>query len=137
MSMECKVGSLTERQAAALTFLAEGGTCDEMALIWDIDLVAARSLVRRARESLGADTIAQAVALVEVEQRLTARQLECVRMLAVGYTFAQIGRRLGIAKNVVDAHLRAARERLGARTNTHLVAVAARRGLLSQRPAGR
>lgn len=64
--------------------------------------------------------------------RLTARQLECLRLLAAGYRPPEIARRLYIADRTLKTDLKHLREALGARTTPHAVAIGYQRGLLTR-----
>ena len=55
---------------------------------------------------------------------LTARQLHCVRLLAEGHLYDQIGSQLGISQKTVGDIVRTAVREIGARRPSHLVAVA-------------
>lgn len=59
------------------------------------------------------------------------RQLELLRYLAGGYTYAQIGRRMGISCNSVRVKAHKLYGRLGVRNSAHAVAVGYQRGLLA------
>ncbi len=62
---------------------------------------------------------------------LTSREAEVLTLLAEGFTYEEIGRRLGISSETVRTHLQKASERLGASTRTHAVATAIRLGLIA------
>ncbi|WHM30257.1 helix-turn-helix transcriptional regulator [Streptomyces sp. BPPL-273] len=55
---------------------------------------------------------------------LTVRQRQVLRMVAAGYTSAQIGSRLGIHRNTVDRHLGEIYRQIGARDRGNAVALA-------------
>lgn len=55
--------------------------------------------------------------------RLSSRQLECLRMSADGLTSGEIGRRLGLSARTVDEHLLLACRALGVRTRVQAVVV--------------
>lgn len=61
---------------------------------------------------------------------LTARQIQCLRLVSVGESSAQIGKRLGISADVVDEHVVKACRRLNVRTRTQAVLAACLRHLL-------
>ena len=62
--------------------------------------------------------------------KLTARELDVLRLLAEGLQHEEIGRRLGISSETVRTHLRKASDRLGATTRPQAVATALRLGLI-------
>lgn len=61
---------------------------------------------------------------------LTPRELECLELLANGYSNFEIGKALGIQPPTVALHLSNARKKLGALTREHAVGLAASRGLV-------
>jgi DNA-binding NarL/FixJ family response regulator len=63
--------------------------------------------------------------------KLTARELDVLRLLAEGLQHEEIGRRLGISSETVRTHLRKASDRLGASTRTQVVATALRLGIIT------
>jgi DNA-binding NarL/FixJ family response regulator len=63
--------------------------------------------------------------------KLTARELDVLRLLAEGLQHEEIGRRLGISSETVRTHLRKASDRLGASTRTQAVATALRLGFIA------
>jgi DNA-binding NarL/FixJ family response regulator len=65
-----------------------------------------------------------------VSSELTRREADVLTLLAEGFTYEEIGRRLGISSETVRTHLQKACGRLGASTRTHAVATAIRLGLI-------
>lgn len=65
-----------------------------------------------------------------VSSELTQREADVLTLLAEGFTYEEIGRRLGISSETVRTHLQKACGRLGASTRTHAVATAIRLGLI-------
>ena len=63
---------------------------------------------------------------------LTARELEIVRLVALGATGPEIAEELRIAHDTVRAHARNAMAKTGARSRAHLVAKALGEGLVSE-----
>jgi PAS domain S-box-containing protein len=63
---------------------------------------------------------------------LTARELEVVRLVALGGTGPEIAEELRIAHDTVRAHARNAMAKVGARSRAHLVAKAIGDGLVSE-----
>jgi PAS domain S-box-containing protein len=62
---------------------------------------------------------------------LTARELQVVRLVALGATGPEIAEELRIAHDTVRVHARNAMEKVGARSRAHLVARAFAQGLVS------
>ncbi len=63
---------------------------------------------------------------------LTARELEIVRLVALGATGPEIAEELRIAHDTVRTHARNAMAKVGARSRAHLVAKAVGEGLVSE-----
>lgn len=61
---------------------------------------------------------------------LTNQQLACLKELALGYTFKQIGRNLGLTEKTVEHYIRAVKARLNIHTRAELIAEAIARGLV-------
>ena len=62
---------------------------------------------------------------------MTDRQIDILRLLAVGKTNRQIGSQLDIAENTVRVHLSAIFKNLGVKTRTEAVFVAVRNGMVT------
>jgi len=62
---------------------------------------------------------------------LTARELQVVRLVAMGATGPEIAEELQIAHDTVRVHARNAMEKVGARSRAHLVARAFAQGLVA------
>lgn len=61
---------------------------------------------------------------------LTARECDCLAYVADGLRTADVAYKLGIAETTAEMHLRNARNRLGAKTRDHAVALAIRKRLI-------
>ena len=61
--------------------------------------------------------------------RLTGRQMDVLRLMALGKSNGAIGTELGLAINTVKVHVAAVLEKLGARNRTEAVMIARRAGL--------
>jgi two-component system response regulator NreC len=61
---------------------------------------------------------------------LTPREIEVLRLLALGHTNVEIAEILGIAPRTVEAHREHVLQKLGARTRAQLVRIALDSGLL-------
>ena len=61
---------------------------------------------------------------------LTSRELEVLRLTALGYTSAAAAIRLGISPRTVETHRAHIHRKLGTSSRAELVAFALRRGLL-------
>jgi DNA-binding NarL/FixJ family response regulator len=97
---------------------------------------------------VGADVLGEAVRAVELGERfvpsaldlhaertdgsgaITPRCLEVLRSLSEGLYDHEIADKLAISTSAVRKHIKAARERLQARTRTQVVAIVARNGLV-------
>jgi len=63
---------------------------------------------------------------------LTPRGRECLALLADGHgTYAEVAAVLGVGEETVREHVKRSIARLGARNQTHAVALAIRRGLIA------
>ena len=51
------------------------------------------------------------------------RLRECIQLMAQGYTMAEAGLKLGIARRTVLMHLTRAKMLTGAKSTTHLIAI--------------
>jgi two-component system, NarL family, nitrate/nitrite response regulator NarL len=94
------------------------------------DLVRALASIERGRPYVDPALAGPAVAGQPAGTRLTARELDVLRLLAEGLSHEEIGTRLSIAAETVRTHSRKAADRLGARTRTQAVASAIRLGLV-------
>jgi PAS domain S-box-containing protein len=64
-------------------------------------------------------------------QELTPREREVITLLALGLSGAEIAERLVISPETVRIHVRNARQRLGARTRAHAIALALESGAIT------
>lgn len=65
-----------------------------------------------------------------VQTALTSREIDCLRLAALGWTVADTGAALGITGRTVEFHLKNAAEKLGAPSKVRAVALAVGRGLI-------
>ena len=70
------------------------------------------------------------MALPSEKKLLTARRLEILKLVANGYTNAEIAAELWLGVETVKTHLMLLRKVLGARDRSHAVAIALIRGLI-------
>ncbi len=66
----------------------------------------------------------------DTTSRLTAREVDVLRMVFAGLSSKHIGARLGIAPRTVDAYVEHARMKLGASNRSHMIFRAISEGLL-------
>lgn len=78
------------------------------------------------RISLALENADRAVA----EDKLTAREVEVLRLIALGHTSVEIAQKLELSPRTVETHRARILRKLGATTRAELVAYALRRGLL-------
>ncbi len=84
-----------------------------------------------ARESELAE--ASAIEWLEAEgKRLTPRQLQIVKLIAIGGTNGEIARRLGLSIKTIDSHRSRIMRTLGTRNNVELARLAIKIGLVSR-----
>ncbi|WP_165190125.1 response regulator transcription factor [Caulobacter soli] len=67
---------------------------------------------------------------------LTGREIECLRLAALGRTVAETGKALGISSRTVEFHLKNVTEKLGATNKIHAVALSVSLGLVSLKGGG-
>jgi DNA-binding CsgD family transcriptional regulator len=93
-----------------------------------VTTLATRASVRLAQLGVGAVT--------QVPPRLTVRQHEIARLVVLGDTNAEVGRKLAISANTVKAQLKDIFERLALRSRVELVTALARQTPPLGVPAG-
>jgi DNA-binding CsgD family transcriptional regulator/tetratricopeptide (TPR) repeat protein len=113
------VGDVSARRQALDLFIELGATADADRLRQQLRAEGATGLPARARPRTDPD-------------RPTRRQLEVLELVAEGLTNAAIAERLFISEKTVGHHVSALLDRLGARTRTQAVAIAADRGILGE-----
>jgi two-component system response regulator NreC len=64
------------------------------------------------------------------ENKLTPREVEVLRLIALGHTSVEIARKLHISPRTVETHRAHVHRKLGLSTRAELVRYALRRGLL-------
>ena len=69
--------------------------------------------------------------LTSLASRLTSRECDCLAFVASGLRIAEIAQRLGVSVVTIEFHLRNARQKLGAQTRDHAVALALMRGAIN------
>ena len=74
--------------------------------------------------------IAQEIALHALDERLTSRETDILRLVADGHPNKQIAWRLSLSTDTVKAHLKNIFAKLDVTDRTHAVIVAARRGFI-------
>jgi len=94
------------------------------------DLVAAIRAVQAGRKYVPAE-IAMELSARLGDQDLSARELEVLRMVAVGGSNKRIGANLGISEQTVKGHLKNILGKLAAKDRTHAVTIAVQRGIIS------
>jgi DNA-binding CsgD family transcriptional regulator len=61
---------------------------------------------------------------------LTTREMEVLRLIAVGCTYAETGRRLGVSAHTIASHIKKTYRKLGAHSATAAVHRAKQLGIL-------
>ncbi len=89
-----------------------------------------RKLAEKARHDQDMIGRVETTPAAGVSPLLSARELECMGLLAKGQRSSDIAGTLSISVVTVDLHLRNARRKLAALTREHAVAVAVRQGLI-------
>ena len=75
--------------------------------------------------------MAEKVAVHSIDERLSEREIEIVRLVSEGHSNKQIARALAISEETVKAHLKSIFGKLDVTDRTHAVTVAARRGIIT------
>lgn len=61
----------------------------------------------------------------------TDKQYSVVKMLADGYTYSEIATTLFMSEHSAKGHIRVVKQKLGAKTTPHIIALACRQGLIT------
>lgn len=93
------------------------------------DLLDTIRAVRAGRRTI-APEIAQEIAMHALEDRLSDREADILRLVAKGHPNKQIAWRLSVSTDTVKAHLKTIFSKLDVDDRTHAVTVAAKRGLI-------
>jgi two-component system, NarL family, response regulator NreC len=98
----------------------------------DTDLPEAVRAAARDEEYLSPQVAARLAALHRslTNDDLTVREVEVLRLIALGYTTVEIARKLHVSPRTVESHRAHIHTKLGMRTRAELVRYALRRGLL-------
>jgi DNA-binding NarL/FixJ family response regulator len=115
------VQALRALRAGAAGYLLKNGVRKE--------LLEAIEVVLSGRRYLSAG-IAAEIAVHAVDEPLTSREIEILRLIAVGSTNKQIGRQVGLADETVKAYLKSIFAKLDVADRTHAVTLAVKRGFL-------
>lgn len=127
------VVTMEENPAFAQRALAAGA----LGFVWkdraDTDLPEAVRAAARGEEYLSPSVAARLAALHRSlsSEDLTVREVEVLRLIALGYTTVEIARKLHISPRTIETHRAHIHSKLGVRTRSELVRYALRRGLLS------
>jgi two-component system response regulator NreC len=70
------------------------------------------------------------------EDRLSHREIEVLRLIALGFTSVEIARQLNLSPRTVESHRAHITGKLGLSTRAELVSYAIGRGLLETDPGG-
>ena len=99
----------------------------------DTDLPEAVRAAARDEEYLSPSVAARLAALHRslTNDSLTVREVEVLRLIALGYTTVEIARKLHLSPRTIETHRGHIHSKLGVRTRAELVRYALRRGLLS------
>lgn len=93
------------------------------------ELLDAIRAVHAGQRYLPAD-IATEIAVHAVDASLTAREIDILKLIAVGEANKQIARQLGVSEETVKTHLKSIFSKLEVSDRTHAVTIAAKRGII-------
>jgi DNA-binding NarL/FixJ family response regulator len=93
------------------------------------ELLDAIQTVHAGRRYLPAD-VATEIAVHAVDEPLTPREVDVLRLVAAGNANKQIARRLAVTEDTVKAYLKSTFLKLDVADRTHAVTVAAKRGII-------
>jgi DNA-binding NarL/FixJ family response regulator len=93
------------------------------------ELLDAIQTVHAGRRYLPAD-VATEIAVHVVDEPLTPREVDVLRLVAAGNANKQIARRLAVTEDTVKAYLKSTFAKLDVADRTHAVTVAAKRGII-------
>lgn len=115
------VQALNAIQAGAQGYLLKGSLKGE--------LDQAIRTVQAGRRYIQLD-IAEAIALAAIEEAVTPRETDVLKLAADGLSNREIAHRLNVGEETVKTHMRSVLEKLDANDRTHAVAIALRRGII-------
>ncbi len=126
------VVSIDDTPGFAQRALAAGATGFVLKELADEDLAKAIYAAAQGDEYLSAPVARRLAALrrARTDGRLTAREAEVLRLIALGHTNVEIARQLGVSSRTVETHRANVHGKLGLRTRAELVRYALRCGLL-------
>jgi len=116
------VRALSALKAGAMGFLLKNSVRKE--------LLEAAKVVLSGRRYLPPD-VATEIAVHAVDDPMTSREADILRLIADGLANKQIARRLGVAEETVKAHLKSIFVKLDVADRTHAVTLAAKRGIIN------
>ena len=74
--------------------------------------------------------VATELAMHTTEDQLTARELEVLKLIALGNANKEIADQLAVAEDTVKKHVTSILEKLGANDRTHAVTIGLQRGII-------
>jgi two-component system response regulator NreC len=124
--------STDDAPAVARGAIAAGAIAYVLKEFADEDLPSALRFAARGDEYLSARVAQRLTALRQAltEGRLTARESDVLRLIALGHTNVEIARKLEVSARTIETHRANIHEKLGLRTRAELVRFALRCGLL-------
>jgi DNA-binding NarL/FixJ family response regulator len=93
------------------------------------DLLEAIQVVASGRRYLPPG-VATEIAVHAVDEPLTSREVDILRLIAQGKANKQVAHQIGVAEETVKAHLKSIFAKLDVADRTHAVALAAKRGII-------
>jgi DNA-binding NarL/FixJ family response regulator len=93
------------------------------------DLLDAIRNVHAGRRHLQSE-IANGIAIHAIDDALSAREIEILRLIATGNANKEVARLLGVSEDTVKSHVKSIFAKLYVNDRTHAVTVAAKRGII-------
>ncbi len=124
--------SMEDAPGFAQRALAAGASGFVLKELADEDLAGAIYAAAQGDEYLSAPVASRLAALrqARTDGRLTVREAEVLRLIALGHTNVEVARQLGVSARTVETHRANIHGKLGLRTRAELVRYALRCGLL-------
>ena len=112
-------------QAGAAGYLVKSALRKDL-----LDLLSTIRTVHRGGRNFSAEVAAELARHAALEEELTERELEILKMVATGTSNKEIAGALALTEATVKSHMKNVMAKLGANDRTHAVMIAIRRGFM-------